>query len=247
MTYTKQSFLYAVLFHGLILLAMFLYRFPINIPMPTLDYYVEFVTPEIVPLQQDRQIASQSGGEQSEQNQAITPPAKRLDIPEVTTIDDDEDNYFANLPDKIDSSDRFGNLLQTSNQTDLQATQNNISQTNSGNNTNISGNSSLGLSGLGETIKSETGTSSVSDIQGDARNRTIISKPLPTFPSNINRNGSVTMEFTVEPDGSVSNVILTHMSEIEFNTASLNALRQWLFNPADRSHTGRITFNFRLE
>jgi len=215
--------------------------------MPTLDYYVEFITPETITIPPERQISSQSGGEQNIQSQPIVPPAQQLDIPEATTPDDYTPFDFSNLPDKADQ-DRFGNLLQTSNQSDLQATQNVLSQTNSGNTTNIAGNTTPGIDGLSDAIKSEAGTPSASDIQGDARNRTIISKPLPIFPPNVNRNGSVTMDFTVEQDGTVSSVSLSNMSsEIEFNTASVNALRQWRFTPADRSHTGRVTFNFRME
>jgi len=246
MTSTQQSILYAILAHGLLILAMFLYTFPINIPMPTLDYYVEFVTPDTMPIPPERQISSPSGGEQNIQSQPIVPPAQQLDIPEVTTTDEEDFWNFSNLPDKVDQ-DRFGNLLQTSNQSDLQATQNIMSQTNSGSTTNVAGNTAPGLDGLSDAIKSEAGTPSATNIEGDARNRTIISKTIPEFPPNVNRNGSVTMEFTVQQDGSVSNINVTHKSEVEFESVAINALKQWLFTPADRSHTGRITFNFRLE
>jgi TonB family protein len=75
----------------------------------------------------------------------------------------------------------------------------------------------------------------------------IVSRVIPDFPEGVNRNGSVTMEFTVVPNGSVQNIVVTRRGEPEFEQVSLAALRQWTFNRADRSHTGRITFNFILE
>jgi len=244
MTTTQQSVLYTVLFHGLALLLMYLIKFNLPLSMPPLDYY-EFITFETLPIPLDRRVSSQSGGEQSDQNQPMVPPAQQLDIPQINNPD-----YvpfdFSDLPDKSDQN-RLGNLYQSSYQDDLQPTQNTLTPTNSSTDSNSSNNPSMGLDGLGDAINSQTGTKTAYEMQGDAVNRVIISKPLPAFPNNIDRNGSVTMQFTVLPDGSVADVIVTRKSEPEFETVSVNALKQWVFNRADRSHTGQITFNFRRE
>jgi TonB family protein len=105
----------------------------------------------------------------------------------------------------------------------------------------------ISLDGFADEIRNQAGHLSQYRLDGDVVNRMIVNRVIPDFPEGVNRNGSVTMEFTVVPNGSVQNITVTRRSEPEFETVSLVALRQWTFNRSDRSHTGQITFNFRLE
>jgi len=245
MTSTQQSILYTVLFHMLIVGIMFLIHFDPPEPPPILDY-IEFITFENLVPPPQRQLLVNSDGEQNAGNQAMVPNAQQLDIPE-STIPDYVPFDWANLPDKADHT-QTGNLYQTSYQDSLLASQNVYATSDNPANTGQSTNSSLNLGGMGDAIKAEIGSTTNYDLQGDVRNRTIISRVLPSFPAGVTRNGSVTLQFTVLPNGSVTDVNITTMSsEPEFNNVSVSSLREWRFNQSDRSHTGQITFNFRLE
>jgi len=245
MTSTQQSILYTVLFHMLVVGIMFLIHFELPEPPPILDY-IEFITFENLVPPPQRQLIVNNQGEQNAGSQAMVPNAQQLDIPE-TTIPEYVPFDWANLPDKADHT-QAGNLYQTSYQDSLQAQQNVYATSDNPANTGQSTNPSLNLGGMGDAIKSEMGSTTNYDLQGDVRNRIVRSSVLPTFPAGVTQNGSVTLQFTVLPNGSVTEVSLSRMSSVpEFNNVSVAALRDWRFNESDRSHTGQITFNFRLE
>jgi TonB family protein len=187
--------------------------------------------------------------------QPITQPiqepaqAQMIDIPEVT-IPDFQPVDLASLPERTDRNIRTNIHRTTIQDTLLLGTItspiiSDISQaTNPGQTTPGHG---LNLDGFADEIRTQAGHISQYRMEGDVINRTIVTRVIPEFPPGVNRNGSVTMEFTVVPNGSVHNITVTRRSEPEFEHVSVVAMRQWTFNRADRSHTGRITFNFILE
>lgn len=70
----------------------------------------------------------------------------------------------------------------------------------------------------------------------------------PQMPARAERegvSGSVTVQFTVQPDGSVSNPVVTRATPSGyFDAAALEAVRQFRFRPIPRSAKGSQTFNF---
>jgi len=73
-------------------------------------------------------------------------------------------------------------------------------------------------------------------------------KTLPKFPAGVNTNAEIKLKFTVMPDGTVGKIVLLQKAEPRLETAALNALRQWRFNPLkdDRVMEGIIPLTFVL-
>lgn len=75
-----------------------------------------------------------------------------------------------------------------------------------------------------------------------------ISTPAPEYPTEAlrdGRSGEVVVEFTVNPDGSVSNPRVVRASPPRtFDRAALNAVRRWRFQPVASATTTRRTIGF---
>ena len=83
-----------------------------------------------------------------------------------------------------------------------------------------------------------------------AANNTLraVSTPAPQYPPAALRSGEsgeVVVEFTVNPDGSVSNprVVRANPPRV-FDRAALNAVRNWRFQPIGSATTTRRTIGF---
>lgn len=87
------------------------------------------------------------------------------------------------------------------------------------------------------------------DIEwGGGGNRIVQNKIVPKAPPGINFTDSVRIQFTVHPDGTVSKLIPRIRGDIVLETAAMNALRQWRFNPIkeNKDMIGIITFKLNL-
>lgn len=74
-----------------------------------------------------------------------------------------------------------------------------------------------------------------------------LSTPAPKFPPEALRagqSGEVQVEFTVAPDGSVSNARVVRSSARVFDREAVNAVKRWRFQPVDAPVTTRRTINF---
>ncbi len=63
---------------------------------------------------------------------------------------------------------------------------------------------------------------------------------------------AVTLQFNVLPDGSVEQIIPVRKTDELLESAAINALRTWRFEALpsqieQKSQTGKVTFNFKLE
>ena len=252
MTYKQQSILYSFLFH-LIVLGLF-YSIHFQTAAPPVQQLIEFIMFEpIEPIAisqpaTTRPQAATEGMMGDIPHQEATVHQTDIDLPNVTFPELDPVD-ISSLPERADRV-VVGNVHGTAlRDTLMRATipTANVFDTPQGVVTNPFGDgSSVGIEGFADEIKLQTG--SISHLlQGEVRNRTIITNVLPEFPENIMRNASVTMEFTVVENGSVQNVRITRRSEPEFERVSVEALSQWIFNRDNRVHTGQITFNFILE
>ncbi len=92
-------------------------------------------------------------------------------------------------------------------------------------------------------------------ITGPLKDRKIVKQVAPEYPSWAQAQGitaSVVLEFTVEPDGSVKNLIVVRRTSgyPKLDETAIQALRQWRFAPLpdgeNRDEVGMITFNYSL-
>ena len=252
MTLQKQSYIYSSLFHIIILVILFFsFQQTNNILESEIIEFIIFETFEPVILQNpvttrppavvDRFTDQPAASESSQNLTDINIPD--LEFPDFDPVD------ISQLPTRsdIDSRGTYGTAIRDSL---MQANLNNrnVIETPIGHENNtITPSSNIGSEGLAEEIREQTGAISQFLIEGEVRNRTVITQPLPIFPENIMRNVTITMEFTVVPNGTVQNIRVTRRGDPEFERVSIEALRQWIFVRSDRSHTGRVTFNFILQ
>lgn len=87
---------------------------------------------------------------------------------------------------------------------------------------------------------------------GGTGSRRLLSGRLPEYPKGTDKQMAVVLRFSVMPDGSVDQVLPTRRTDELLERAATVALRSWRFDPlptpvAQRSQTGRVTFNFKLE
>jgi TonB family protein len=82
--------------------------------------------------------------------------------------------------------------------------------------------------------------------------RKLLSGRVPQYPEGTDKEMPVLLQFNVLPDGSVSSIIPLKKSDELLEREAISALRTWRFDPLpeqfeQRSQTGVITFNFKLE
>lgn len=77
-----------------------------------------------------------------------------------------------------------------------------------------------------------------------------LAQPAPQFPVNLMRTlrrGTVQVRFNVQPDGSVSNLEVLHTTSPRLNSAALDAIAQWRFQPVSKMQTGAVEVGFDIE
>lgn len=89
-------------------------------------------------------------------------------------------------------------------------------------------------------------------IEGEAAKRNILFKVIPQYPSSLQKEAIVKIQFTVLPNGLVGEMRPLLRSDGTLERLSLDALRQWRFNPLSPdepqvSVEGVITFRYLLK
>ncbi len=89
-------------------------------------------------------------------------------------------------------------------------------------------------------------------IEGQAASRTVVFKVIPEYPEDRQAQATIKISFTVLPNGLVGEIIPVIKSDAVLEKITLDALRQWRFNPlpADapqRVERGVITFRYLLK
>ncbi len=99
-----------------------------------------------------------------------------------------------------------------------------------------------------ESVKGNHRDNSPFLLEGDVLMRQVLTKKIPEYPKNIRKNAKVTLEFQVNPDGSVSNIIVLKKAFPEMETLSVNALKEWKFNAVgqEKPIKGKITFIYQV-
>ena len=107
--------------------------------------------------------------------------------------------------------------------------------------------------GMGGGVGGGIGKSSGYSIDwGGIGSRRLLSGRLPKYPEGTNKEMPVFLQFTVLPDGSVSDVLPMRRSDELLEREAIAALKTWRFDPLpsqieQKAQTGKITFNFKLE
>lgn len=104
---------------------------------------------------------------------------------------------------------------------------------------------------VGNEPFSPTGSEQLFSIEGDAARRAIVRKIIPQYPPGLQKEAVIKVRFEVLPDGTVSNMIPMIKGEPTLENLTLEALRQWQFNPLppaleQKIVTGIITFRYVL-
>jgi TonB family protein len=89
------------------------------------------------------------------------------------------------------------------------------------------------------------------EIEGEAADRIILKKVIPEYPEGLQREAVVRLRFTVLANGLVGEVVPLQKADPTLERLSMDALRQWRFNPLDAneeqvSQQGIITFRYVL-
>jgi len=116
---------------------------------------------------------------------------------------------------------------------------------------NEKGNTDLMASGLGIRGKGKGKGDGFGDIDwGGGGNRTVLSKVLPNFPSNVKSSSQIVLQFKVLPDGTVTSIIPIQKADPELEQAAILALKKWKFNPLPNGSNeimiGKIPLTFIL-
>jgi TonB family protein len=84
---------------------------------------------------------------------------------------------------------------------------------------------------------------------GGGGNRIVLMKKPPKFPRGVNLSGEIRIKFRVQPDGTVSRMVILKKTDPALENAALEALKQWRFNPIKDSveMEGIIPFRFKLK
>ena len=253
MNYKSQAIIGSAIFHAVIILIAFIVQIKANPPI--VRELIEFITIETIQpvvaerVANTRAPATIASDVPSAPMHESAPSLTDVDLPNITPHDL-EPFDISSLPQRAERPVRGNVQGRAMQDTLMRATipTANVFTTPQGSVTSALGQgSSLGLEGFADEIRNQTGQISQFVLEGDVRNRSVVTSIIPDYPENINKSSTVTLSFIVAENGSVQNITFIRRGEPEFDRVSEEALRQWRFNPADRTHSGQITFRFTLE
>lgn len=112
-------------------------------------------------------------------------------------------------------------------------------------------NSNINLPGRGN--KTPGNGSFGDDIDwGGQGQRKIYNWIIPPYPEGVDKSIDIRLKFVIMPDGTVGNIIPLTKADTRLETAAINSLRQWRFEPLNpyqkqAPQTAVIVFPFRLQ
>jgi|YelNatPaOPRAMG01_1025707.scaffolds.fasta_scaffold00264_30 protein TonB len=112
-------------------------------------------------------------------------------------------------------------------------------------------NSNINLPGRGN--KTPGNGSFGDDIDwGGQGQRKIYNWIIPPYPEGVDKSIDIRLKFVIMPDGTVGNIIPLTKADTRLETAAINSLRQWRFEPLNPyqkqvPQTAVIVFPFRLQ
>ncbi len=105
------------------------------------------------------------------------------------------------------------------------------------------------LSDLSDRLSASTSGDEMYTLEGEIIHRSVLNKVIPSYPEGLQRSASVKLRFDVLPDGSVRNIVIVQKADQVLEQTSIEAIRQWRFNPiqSDIVQSGFITFRYELK
>jgi len=105
------------------------------------------------------------------------------------------------------------------------------------------------LDNLSSSLGSGSDNPAAYFLEGEILQRTIAKEVVPEYPVGLQKNATVTIQFNVHSDGSISDLIVTKKDDPILENLSLNSLKQWRFNPIPQNiiQRGKITFVYQIK
>ncbi len=112
-------------------------------------------------------------------------------------------------------------------------------------------NSNINAEGKGNRLNG-TGSFGYDIDWGGQGQRKIYSYIVPTYPEGVDKEIDIRLKFTIMPDGTVGNIIPLIKADTRLESAAINSLRQWRFEPLapnqkQMEQTAVIVFPYRLQ
>ena len=122
---------------------------------------------------------------------------------------------------------------------------------NSKNQTDQTANSNVNLPGKGNRASGNGSFGDDIDWGGQGQ-RKIYSYIIPPYPEGVDKSIDIRLKFVIMPDGTVGTIIPLTKADTRLETAAINSLRQWRFEPLNAyqkkvPQTAVIVFPFRLQ
>lgn len=105
---------------------------------------------------------------------------------------------------------------------------------------------------LSTAVATESSGQTPFQIEGQAASRSVVFKVIPEYPEERQEQATVKISFTVLPNGLIGEMIPMIKGDAVLEKITLDALRQWRFNPLpgdapQRVERGVITFRYLLK
>lgn len=241
----QLSWTLAILIHLLFLL--FLYLYQVNFPKRLEVENIEVIAIEDFIQQNMPSFSSNKGKTNGAVQSAPAFSAQsKISLPGTTTNFEDAVKIH-NLPMKK-SKVMNANLMSSNIDESFNGTNQSLNNATSvsDNHNRASGSSQFNNTQGNKASGSSDGSSSFK-LEGEVVNRQLLKKVIPKYPDDMQRDGVVSLKFTVLPDGTVSDILIIKKSDPVFENLSISSLNQWRFNRSDKKNTGIISFHFKLE
>ncbi|HVZ20068.1 MAG TPA: TonB family protein, partial [Vicinamibacterales bacterium] len=104
--------------------------------------------------------------------------------------------------------------------------------------------------GTGQSAGSAPGAGGTGPVRlGSGGNLTLVKKVIPTYPrllQNARIPGTVVLDATIEPDGSIGDVRVLSSTNDQFAQAAVAAVKQWQYAPIGFEGIVTVTVNFTV-
>lgn len=103
-----------------------------------------------------------------------------------------------------------------------------------------------------ETEKVGADVETAFTIEGDVKSREVLSKVLPRYPEDVQKEAVIKLWFTVFPNGIVGEIRPIQKGDTKLENITMAAFKQWRFSALDSKQeqviqSGEITFFYKLK
>ena len=212
---------------------------------------VQPVTPEPTPQETESdRVADQTAPEPAE----VSPPAPPVQLPQRRMLEEREPEIVRRNTEKI-SRDVGSEKIPAMRERVGSQRSRDVSPTQRTGEKIAATPRQLSLNTQGMTPTEEVGGGEKTlpyFISGEASERDVLKEVIPDYPEGLQKEAVIKIRFSVTPDGRVSQMIPVQKDYPRLEQLTLDALKQWRFNPLppgtdQRTVQGIITFRYELE